>query len=149
VHYAGVALIVLAVVFFVAEVKVMSHGLLAAGGVLAMLLGSLLLFQGEGVRVSYGVIAGGTLVTAAFFLLVVGAGVRAQRRPVSTGAAGMLGVRGVVLERLAPDGRIDVAGVAWNARSVGAAVDVGTEVEVVAVDGLTLDVRPRTSGGVG
>jgi len=149
VHYAGLALIVLAVVFFVAEVKVMSHGLLAAGGVLSMLLGSLLLFRGEGVHVSYGVIAGGTLVTAAFFLLVVGAGMRAQRRPVATGAAGMVGVRGVAVERLAPDGRVDIAGVLWNARSGATVVEVGGEIEVVAVDGLTLDVRPRNSGGLG
>ena len=142
VNYAGVALIVLAVVFFVAEVKVMSHGLLAAGGVLSMLLGSLLLFQGEGVRVSFGVIGGGTLVTAAFFLLVIGAGLRAQRRPLQSGAAGMTGQRGVVIERLAPEGRVELGGVVWNARC-RESLEAGREVEVIAMDGLTVEVRPK------
>jgi len=143
VNYAGVALLVLAVVFFVAEVKVMSHGLLAAGGVISMLLGSLLLFQGEGIRVSYGVIGGATVVTAAFFILVIGAGVRAQRRPVQSGAAGMTGQRGRVVERTAPDGRVELAGVYWSARS-REPLDVGTEIEVIAVDGITVEVRRRT-----
>src|SRR5205085_3163720 len=127
VNYAGLALIVLAAVFFVAEVKVASHGLLAAGGVLAMLLGSLLLFHGGQVRVSYGVIAGGTFVTTAFFLIVVGAALRAQRRPVQSGAAGMLGERGVALGRLSPDGQVRVGGVVWSARSRDP-VDAGAEI---------------------
>jgi membrane-bound serine protease (ClpP class) len=143
VNYAGVALLVLAVVFFVAEVKVMSHGLLAAGGVISMLLGSLLLFQGEGVRVSYGVIGGGTVVTTAFFLLVIGAGLRAQRRPAQSGAAGMASQRGTVIERTAPLGRVELAGVVWNAKSCEP-LDVGTEVEVTAVEGLTVEVRRRS-----
>jgi membrane-bound serine protease (ClpP class) len=143
VNYAGVALLVLAVVFFIAEIKVQSHGLLAAGGVLSMLLGSLLLFQGEGVRVSYGLVGGATLVTTAFFMLIVGAGLRAQRRPVASGAPGMIGMRGTVIERAAPLGRVSIGGVVWNARSREPA-EVGSEVEVVAVDGLTVEVRPRT-----
>ncbi len=143
VNYAGVALLVLAVVFFVAEIKVASHGLLAAGGVLSMLLGSLLLFQGEGVRVSFGLIGGGTLVTTAFFLLIVGAGMRAQRRPVRTGAPGMIGARGVVIERTAPQGRVNLGGVVWAARS-REPVEVGSEIEVIAVEGLTVEVRPLT-----
>jgi len=64
VNYAGVALIVLAVAFFIAEIKVASHGLLAAGGVLSLVLGSVILFQGEGVRVSWTIIGGATLTTA-------------------------------------------------------------------------------------
>jgi len=143
VNYAGVALIVLAIVFFIAELKVMSHGLLAAGGVISMLLGSLLLFQGPGIRVSLGVIGAGTLVTTLFFLVVIGAAMRAQRRPVQTGAAGMRGRHGVAIERLAPDGRIELDGVIWNARSA-TPVEIGGGVEVVSVDGLTLEVRPRT-----
>jgi membrane-bound serine protease (ClpP class) len=142
VNFAGVALIVLAIVFFVAEVKIASHGLLAAGGVIALLLGSLFLFHGEGVRVSWGVIGGGTLVTTLFFLVVVAAGVRAQRLRVQSGAEGMRGSVGVVVERLAPTGRVRLSGVLWNARSAQD-VEVGSEVEVLGVEGLTLDVRAR------
>jgi membrane-bound serine protease (ClpP class) len=142
VNSAGLALIALGVVFFVAEIKVTSHGLLAAGGVVSLLLGSLLLFHGEQVRVSYGVIAAGTLVTAAFFLIVIGAGVRAQRRRVQSGAGGMLGLTARVVERIAPRGRVDIAGVVWNARSA-APIEVGAQVEVIGVDGLTVEVRPK------
>src|SRR5205085_5589206 len=79
VNVAGIALIALAIVFFAAEIKVASHGLLAAGGVIAMLLGSLFLFRGETARVSLGLIVGATLATALFFAFVIGAGLRAQR----------------------------------------------------------------------
>jgi membrane-bound serine protease (ClpP class) len=143
VNLAGVALIVLAIAFFVAEVKVTSHGLLAAGGIVALLLGSLFLFHGEGVRVSWGVIGGGTLVTAAFFLLVVAAGVRSQRLRVQSGSEGMKGQVGVVVERLAPTGRVRLGEALWNARSAHD-VDVGSEVVVQGVEGLTLDVRARS-----
>ncbi|HYM80672.1 MAG TPA: nodulation protein NfeD [Candidatus Limnocylindria bacterium] len=143
VNYAGVALIVLAIVFFIAEIKVVSHGILAAGGVLSMVLGSLILFHGggSGPRLSLGVIAAATLVTTAFFLFVVGAGLRAQRRRVTTGAEGMIGRRGVSIERLAPDGRVRVGDEYWNAVS-SRPLEIGEDVEIIGVDGLRLRVRP-------
>src|SRR5262249_16549694 len=92
VNYAGLALIVLAIVFFLAEVKVHTHGVLTAGGVLALVLGSLILFEsgGSGPRLSWAVIAGATLATAGFFGFLVGAGMAAQRRRVTTGRQGVL-----------------------------------------------------------
>ena len=141
VNYAGVALIALAIVFFVAELKVASHGLLAAGGVISLLLGSLFLFQAETVGVSIGLIDGATLATTLFFVFIVGAGLRAQRRKVLTGSEGLLGSHGIVIERLAPNGWIRIGDERWSARS-DAAVDVGAEVEITGVDRLTLRVRP-------
>jgi membrane-bound serine protease (ClpP class) len=141
VNYAGVALLVLAVVFFIAEVKVVSHGLLAAGGIVSMVLGSLILFQGEGARLSWGIILGATLVTALFFLVLVGAGLRAQRRRVQTGAAGLVGARATVIEALAPAGRVRLGDEIWNAMSETHA-GVGETVQVTGLDGLTLRVRP-------
>jgi membrane-bound serine protease (ClpP class) len=141
VNYAGVALIALGIVFFIAEVKVTSHGLLAAGGVLSMLLGSLFLFQGETARVSLGLIIGATLATALFFGFIVGAGLRAQRRRVRTGAEGLVGSRAVVIERLAPRGWVRLGDERWNARCDEVA-EAGTEVEITGVDRLTLRVRP-------
>jgi membrane-bound serine protease (ClpP class) len=141
VNYAGIALIALAIVFFLAELQVASHGLLGAGGVIALILGSLFLFEGEGVRVSWGVILGATLTTAAFFLFVVGAGLRAQRRPVRAGAGGMIGARAQALERLAPEGRVRLGDEIWNARSAHT-VEAGSWVEITGVDRLTLEVRP-------
>jgi len=141
VNYAGVALIVLAVAFFIAEIKVASHGLLAAGGIVSLVLGSIILFQGETARLSWTVIGVATITTTAFFLLVVGAGLRAQRRKVRTGAKGLVGTRGVAVERLAPGGRVRVSGELWNAVS-DSTVEVGSEVVITALDKLTLRVRP-------
>ena len=141
VNAAGVALIVLALVFFLAEVKVASHGVLAVGGIIAMLLGSLILYRGDALRLSWAIIGGATAATALFFLLIVGAGLRAQRRRVQTGTRGLLGQHALVVQRLTPSGRVRVAGELWNAESDGF-VDVGSQVVVTAVDGLTLRVRP-------
>jgi membrane-bound serine protease (ClpP class) len=141
VNYAGVALMALGIVFFIAEVKVASHGLLAAGGVISMLLGSLFLFQGETARVSLGLIVGATLATALFLGFIVGAGLRAQSRRVRTGAEGLVGARAVVIERLAPRGWVRLGDERWNARC-DEVVETGTEVEITGVDRLTLRVRP-------
>jgi len=142
VNYAGIALLLLAAVFFIAEVKVASHGLLAAGGVISMVLGSILLFRTEGARLPWTVIGGATLATAAFFLLVVGAGLRAQRLAVRTGSAGLKGRRATVIERLAPMGMVRIDGELWRAASAEGAVDAGSDVEVTGNEGLTLLVRP-------
>lgn len=142
INAAGIALIVLGIVFFIAEIKVTSHGLLAAGGVVSMLLGSLILFQG-GPRISWSVVIGVTIASACFFLLVVGAGIRAQRRPAATGARGMVGTRGRVLERLAPRGRVEIHGELWNAES-DVPVEAGSDVVVTEVRQLTLRVRPAS-----
>jgi membrane-bound serine protease (ClpP class) len=142
VNYAGIALILLAVVFFLAEIKVASHGLLGAGGVISLLLGSLILFEGggPGLRLSWAVIVAATMSTSAFFLLLVAAGLRAQKRRVTTGRQGLIGARAVVVERL-PNGRVVLGGEIWSARS-DSPLDVGSEVEITGMDGLRLRVRP-------
>ena len=142
VNYAGIALLALAVVFFIAEIKVASHGMLAAGGILSMVLGSIILFRGEGARLPWTVIGGATLATAAFFLLVVGAGLRAQRLAVRTGSAGLRGRRATVIERLAPSGMVRIDGELWRASAAEGMVDVGSDVEITGNEGLTLKVRP-------
>jgi len=141
VNYAGVALIVLAIVFFLAEVKVASHGLLATGGVISLVLGSTILFQGSGTRVSWAIIAGATGATAVFFLFIVGKGLSAQRLRVATGRRGLVGTRAFALGRLAPAGQVRIGGELWNATS-DSEVEAGTEVVVTGVEGLTLRVRP-------
>jgi membrane-bound serine protease (ClpP class) len=148
VNSAGVALIVLAIVFFLAEVKVASHGLLAAGGVVSLVLGSIILFEGggSGARISWAVIVGATASTAGFFLFIVVAGLRAQKRRVTTGAQGMVGRQAVVIERLAPDGRVRVGDESWNALS-SEPLEAGTEVEITGVSGLVLRVRVAAQKG--
>jgi membrane-bound serine protease (ClpP class) len=144
VNYAGIALLLLAVVFFIAEIKVASHGMLAAGGIISMVLGSIILFRGEGSRLPWTVIGGATLATAAFFLLVVGAGLRAQRLAVRTGSAGLRGRRATVIERLSPTGMVRIDGELWRASSAEGTVDVGSDVEITGNEGLTLKVRPMS-----
>ena len=143
VNYAGVALILLAVVFFLAEVKVASHGLLSAGGVLALVLGSLILFdtQATGLRLSWSVIAAAALTTTGFFAFVVTAGLRAQARRVATGRQGLVGRSAVAVERLDPRGRVRIGDELWNAVSSTPA-EVGAELEITGSDGLLLHVRP-------
>lgn len=143
VNYAGLALIALAIVFFVAEIKVATHGVLTAGGVLALVLGSLILFEtgGTGPRLSWGVIAGAALATSAFFAFVVGAGIAAQRRKITTGRQGLVGARAIALDRLGPEGRVRVGDELWSAISE-TPVEPGANVEITGMDGLRLSVRP-------
>jgi membrane-bound serine protease (ClpP class) len=91
--------------------------------------------------VSWAVIAGATVATAGFFLFIVGAALRAQRGRVQTGDQGLVGARGVVLARLAPEGRVRLGDEIWSAVSESD-VEVGSEVEVTRVDRLLLRVRP-------
>ena len=142
INAAGVALIVLGLVFFIAEIKVASHGVLAAGGVLSLLLGSLILFKG-GIAIAWPVILVVTLTSALFFTFVIGAGLRARRAPVATGVPAMRGARGRAVGRLAPGGQVVVRGEIWNAES-DAPVEPGGEIVVTDVRQLTLRVRPAS-----
>jgi len=145
VNYAGVALILLAVVFFIAEIKVASHGILTIGGIVAMLLGSLMLFDAPetGLRISWFVIVPTIGTTAGLMVLAVSAGLRALYRPQTTGATGMVGQTGVVRRPLDPEGQILVDGELWRAVAEDGPVAAGERVEILGMDGLTLKVIRR------
>lgn len=138
---AGVALLLLGAVFLVAETQVTSHGLLGAGGALALLLGGLMLFQPGTVRVAWPVLLGVTAVTTAGFAALGAAAWRARRMPQTTGAAGLVGKRVRALDRLAPAGRVKLGDETWNATSETPA-EPGEMLVVIEVKGLTLSVRP-------
>jgi membrane-bound serine protease (ClpP class) len=145
VNIAGLALILLAVGLFVAEVFVTSHGILAVGGMVSFFLGSLLLFEhaGPAFRLSLAMIIPATAITALFFLLIVGAGLRAQRLPPRTGREAMLGQVAPALTPITSDeGKVFIEGETWNARSERR-VEPGQPVEIVAIEGLTLRVKPK------
>lgn len=144
VNVAGLLLILLAIAFFAIEVFVPSGGVLAVGGTIAFLIGSLILFQpgpDNVFRISLPVVLGTTLATGAFFTFVVGKGLAAQRRRVGTGLEGMIGKQGIALSELAPRGQVRVHGEIWEAESASP-VAAGARVEVVRARGLTLDVSP-------
>ncbi|HEX7078690.1 MAG TPA: nodulation protein NfeD [Candidatus Eisenbacteria bacterium] len=142
INLTGLALMIFAMVLFAVDVKVQSHGILTAGGVVALVLGSLLLMGGEtGVaRISLSVIGTVVVATVAFFVLVVGAAYRAQRRRPVTGAEGLVGERGTALSDLLPTGQVFVHGEYWNAQAAYR-VEKGDPIVVDRVDGMILHVR--------
>jgi membrane-bound serine protease (ClpP class) len=145
VNIAGFALIGLAVVLFIVDIYAPTHGVLTFGGIVAFFLGTLMLFNraDPAYRVSLVYIIPATLVTAAFFIFVVGAGLRAQFLPVRAGRETLLGKSVPALERIdAASGRVFVEGEYWNAVSE-VPIEPGHPVEIVAINGLTLTVKPK------
>lgn len=144
VNVAGFALIGLSIALFIADAFAPSHGVLTAGGIISFFLGALMLFNRAepGFQLSLSYIIPGAVVTAAFFLFVVGAGLRAQRLPVRAGRETLIGRTAEVFSRVDErGGKVFVEGEYWNA--VGnEAIEAGRVVEVVAVEGLTLKVKP-------
>ncbi len=150
INYAGLLLILFGIVLLVAEIKIVSHGILAIGGIVSMALGSLMLFDAPeiGLRVSWWAIVPMVGATGALFLFVVAAGVRALGRRQLLGPSGLVGQLATVKERLAPEGQVQVYGEIWRAVAEGEPVEAGAHVRVVAVNGLTLKVaRADTKGG--
>jgi membrane-bound serine protease (ClpP class) len=143
VNYAGIALILLAVVFFIAEIKVVSYGLLTVGGLVSLVLGSLMLFRSAdpAIRVSLDVIFAVTLFAAAVVALLLWLVVRVHRSPITTGAEGLVHKWATARTDLAPRGKVFVWGEIWNAVA-DSPVAAGQTVEITAVDGMTLRVRP-------
>ena len=149
INYAGLLLILFGIVLLIAEIKIVSHGVLAIGGIVAMALGSLMLYDATeiGFRISWAVIVPTVGATALVFLFVVAAGVRALRRRPLLGATGLIGQIGIAREPLAPGGHVAIQGELWNALAEGEAVDAGASVRVVDVNGLTLKVVKAGGGG--
>ena len=149
INYAGLLLILFGIVLFIAEIKVVSHGVLAIGGTISMALGSMMLFETPelGFRVSWWVMLPTVGMTAGVFVFALGAGVRALYGRQLLGPSGFIGLRGTVRERVAPEGQVLVQGELWRAVAAGEALEVGAEVRVVGVDGLTLRVEADAKGG--
>ncbi|MDN5941967.1 MAG: nodulation protein NfeD [Nitrospira sp.] len=146
VNYAGVLLFLLGIVFFILEATVTSYGLLAIGGVVAMLLGSMMLIKTdvEFLQISWSVILPVVALTAAFSLFMVGMGVRAMRRRPATGREEMVGLVGIVKTALTPRGQLAIHGELWEAIS-DRPLQPGDKAEVIRVDGLRLHVKPLTN----
>jgi membrane-bound serine protease (ClpP class) len=145
VNVTGLVLIGLAIVLFIVDVFATTHGVLTAGGILSFFLGALMLFSNAapGFGLSLGWIIPGTVVTALFFVFVVGKGIRAQFKPVRAGAETMLGKTVNALSRIdSAGGKVFIEGEHWNAVSESPA-DAGQPVEIVDINGLTLRVKPK------
>lgn len=141
--WAGLLLIGLAFILFLAEIWVTSHGALAIGGVASFLFGSIILTSGSGPLFTIdpwaiGIVTG---IISLFFVFVVGAVVRGHRRQITTGREGMVGNRAIVRVPLEPEGTVFLEGEAWRARLGEGRAEVGEEVVVTRVDGMMLWVR--------
>ena len=143
VNIAGFLLIVLALIFFIMEMKITSFGLLSVAGIICLLLGSSMLVErSSGLPgISWRVILPTLTVVGGFFVVIAGLVFRAQFHRPMTGGSGMIGEIGVVKKPLTPDGRVQIHGELWFARCKNP-VDVGKRVRVTAMDGLTLEVEP-------
>jgi len=145
VNYAGLALIVFGVVLLLLEIKVVSHGMLAIGGIVALLTGSLMLIRpGSGLevmRISRALIISTVAITSAFFLFVIGMGIKAQRRKPVTGIKALVGETAFTLDELNPSGRVRIHGEIWNAVSTSGMINIGEQVRVTEVKNLTLYVE--------
>jgi membrane-bound serine protease (ClpP class) len=142
VNWAGVLLVVLAIGLFVAEVKVTSYGLLTLGGLVAMILGAMMLVDSPlpELRVDPWTLAPFILAFAAFTIALVRLVIHAQRRRAQTGTEGLVGQRGRVESEVSPEGWVIVQGERWRARA-GEPIAAGEAVEVLSVEGLLLRVR--------
>lgn len=146
INIAGLLLIGVALLLFVADVFTPTHGALTVGGVIAFFLGSLMLFDRAEpfYRLSLGMIAPASLLTGAFFAFVVGAGLRAQFLPVRAGPETLIGQVVPALTRIdARGGKLLIEGETWNAVS-DVPIDEQERVRIVERRGLTLTVRPMT-----
>ncbi len=147
-NYAGFLLILLGVILFILEIKVTSYGALTIGGIIALVLGSTMLFRSSGdpfLRVSWKVIAGMAALSAVFFTTVVSLAVRSQLRKPVTGSEGMIGERGEAVTDIDGKGKVRVLGELWDARSVRP-IRRGEPVIVARREGMTLLVETKSAG---
>jgi membrane-bound serine protease (ClpP class) len=147
VNYAGVLLILLAIILFIAEIKIVSHGMLTVGGVVSMIFGSLLLFESPEpyLRVSWSVILVTVLATTVFAVWVVTLTIRAHRRKPVTGREGLIGEKGRAETEINPEGKVFVLGEYWDAFS-DEQIAPGEKIEVMELEGLRVKVKKAVKG---
>jgi membrane-bound serine protease (ClpP class) len=145
INYAGLALIFLSIVLFILEIKIISHGLLSIGGVISLLLGSLMLINPESLletmEISMELIIFIIVLTTLFLLVVITLGIKAQKRKPVTGVEGLIGEKGIAITDLHPDGEIQVHGEYWNAEGIDPDIVQGDEIEVIEINNLKLTVK--------
>ena len=142
INWAGLALMVLGIGFLLAEVKAPTHGLLGVGGAISFLIGSIMLFENVGYRkISLGLILSMTILTTLFFLFVVAAGIKAQFRAKAVGRETIVGKIAEARSDLNPNGLVFLEGELWRAESTEGFIEKGSKVRVVAMRGLTLQVK--------
>jgi membrane-bound serine protease (ClpP class) len=142
VNYTGILLIIFGVILFIAEIKVMSHGILTVGGVISLIMGSLLLFDTTepALRLSFQVLVPAIIVASGFFIVVIWLAIKAQMRKHFTGAEAMVGAEAEVMSDIDREGDVFIKGEYWKASSEKP-VKKGSKVKIIRVEGLKLIVE--------
>jgi len=147
VNLAGLALVAVAILLFIIDIFAPTHGVLTFGGIISFFLGVFMLFNtgNSAFRLSLAYIIPATLITAVFFIFIVGAGLRAQLLPVRAGRETMIGKIAPALNRIdSVNGKVFVEGEYWNALS-DAPIEPGQLVEIIGISGLTLKVKAKAA----
>ena len=145
INYAGLILIIFAIILFVLEIKIVSHGLLTAGGVISLIIGSVMLINNESsldvISISWEVIALVTALTLLFFFVAIGMGIKAQKRKPVTGPQGMINEIGETISDVNLGGLVKVHGETWKAESVEGNIPRGTKIIVTGISNLKLTIK--------
>ncbi|MCK5504446.1 MAG: nodulation protein NfeD [Thermodesulfovibrionia bacterium] len=144
VNYAGLLLILLAIVLFILEIKITSYGLLTIGGLISMIIGSIMLFDSPlpFFKISLKVILPSAFLTTLFFGLTILLVIKAHRRKPVTGSEGLIGLEGEARTDIHMNGKVYVHGELWKAWS-DLSIKTGERIIVEQVDNLKLKVRPK------
>ena len=143
-NFAGVLLIMLGMLFFIAEIKVISYGLLSVGGIISVILGVIMLFSGSagsGIGISYSIVASSIAILIAVTFILGYIVLRAQRRRTVTGSESLPGRIAMSQSVLNPNGKVFIDGEIWNARCVEGEIPANTQVEIIEVKGFELTVK--------
>lgn len=146
INYAGLALIIFAIVLFLLEIKIVSGGMLAVGGVISLVLGSMMLIRNPNtdfgiIKISLSVIIATSIITAVFFLFIIGLGLKAQKGKPVIGQEALIGSTGESLELLDPEGTVLVHGEIWQAVTSSGPIQKGDKIKVTGRDHFTLNVE--------
>ena len=149
VNYAGILFIVLAVALFIGEVLTTTFGVFTAGGVVSLVIGSLILFQGASpvFRIDPWLIATVTIIVAGVMAFIIHRAISAHRKQARTGREELIGKTAVVKAALKPEGTVFLKGERWAAISEAGDIKIGEEVVIDSVDGLLLHVSKKQPAG--
>jgi membrane-bound serine protease (ClpP class) len=145
INYAGLLLIIFAIILFILEVKIVSHGLLSIGGVVSIIIGGMMLIDttDPSLKISKTVIIAVALVLVGFIALAGTLAYRARVSKPTTGREGLVGETGTVKEKIDPIGYVYVAGELWQARA-DEVIDEGAEVVVTEIDSMKIKVKKKS-----
>lgn len=143
VNYAGLLLIILAIIMFILEVKIVSHGILTIGGIISMILGSIMLFESPApfMKLSFYIILPAVIITASFFTLTFSLAFKAYKRKPVTGLEGLMGEKGIAVTDITKEGgMVLLHGERWSAFS-DEPITKGEKIVIESIEGLTVKVK--------